>query len=257
MYSNAELQLTYKFANAPIFQFPFPHFFIEDIFPKDFYDELQRNLPDPSLMLPIGEVRPVRGFNERFVLELGGKQVQSLPEEKRGFWTDFAAWLNAGRFGHLARWKFQHWIDLRFKDGPPPNFYTEAMLVEDITKYSLGPHTDSPKKVVTMLFYLPKDTSQAHLGTSIYVPKDPSFSCPGGPHYPFERFMRLHTMPFLPNSLFVFLKSNNSFHGVEPVTDPDIRRWLLLFDVYNAPPSQSPKIEAAPASRTHSTPVSS
>jgi hypothetical protein len=254
MYSNAELQLTYEFANAPIREFPFPHFFIENVFPQDFYDDLQRNLPDPSLMLPIADVRPVRGFPERFVLELGGKQMQSLPDDKRRFWEDFGGWLNAGRFGHLARWKFQFWIDQRFKGGPPPNLYSEAMLVEDITKYSLGPHTDSPKKVITMLFYLPKDQSQAHLGTSIYAPKDRSFTCPGGLQYGYENFMRLRTMPFLPNSLFVFFKTNNSFHGVEPVTDPGIRRWLLLFDLYLAA-DQTANVNA-PATRAHSTAAS-
>ncbi len=39
-------------------------------------------------------------------------------------------------------------------------------------------------------------------------------------------------MPFAPNSLFVFLKTDSSFHGVEPVSDPDTRRWLLLYDIF-------------------------
>jgi hypothetical protein len=32
--------------------------------------------------------------------------------------------------------------------------------------------------------------------------------------------------------MFAFVKTDNSFHGVEPVTDPDTKRWLLLYDVY-------------------------
>jgi hypothetical protein len=40
------------------------------------------------------------------------------------------------------------------------------------------------------------------------------------------------TMPLLPNSLFTFVKGDNSFHGVEPVRDANTRRWLLLFDVF-------------------------
>jgi hypothetical protein len=114
------------------------------------------------------------------------------------------------------------------------------MLVEDVTKYALGPHTDSPKKVITMLFYLPRDLSQSHMGTSIYLPKDPAFRCQGGPHYKFDGFQRLHTMPFVPNSLFVFFKTDNSFHGVEPVTDPDTKRWLLLYDIYVRLPQNTP-----------------
>jgi hypothetical protein len=56
---DAELALAYKFANAPILEFPYPHFFIQDVFPKDFYERLQGSLPDPSLMIPIEKARPV------------------------------------------------------------------------------------------------------------------------------------------------------------------------------------------------------
>ena len=36
MASAAELQLLYKTANAPILPFPFPHFFVQDVFPAGF-----------------------------------------------------------------------------------------------------------------------------------------------------------------------------------------------------------------------------
>jgi hypothetical protein len=233
MYSDAELTLAYKFANARVLDFPYPHFFIEDVFPKAFYEHLQESIPDPSVMIPIEQARAVKGYKERFVLEVSKPEHQnSLPPDKRAFWHEFSEWLCSGRFTGLALQKFRTTIERRFQNGPQPNYYNEALLVEDITKYALGPHTDSPRKVITMLFYLPKDHSQSHIGTSIYLPKDPAFKCPGGPHYGFENFVRLHTMPFLPNSLFVFCKTDNSFHGVEPVTDPDTRRWLLLYDIY-------------------------
>jgi hypothetical protein len=128
--------------------------------------------------------------------------------------------------------KFGQYMTERFGAGPA-SLRDEALLVQDITNYKLGPHTDTLRKVITLLFYLPKDTSQAHLGTSIYRPKDPAFRCPGGPHHPHDQFERLETMPFLPNSLFAFFKTDNSFHGVEPVADPDTRRWLLLYDLYD------------------------
>ena len=56
-------------------------------------------------------------------------------------------------------------------------------------------------------------------------------------------------MPFLPNSLFLFLKTDASFHGVETVGDPDCRRWLLLYDIYHqAEPAAAQPAAAAPAS---------
>ena len=254
MYSDAELQLAYRFANAPINVFPYPHCYIENIFPDAFYADLQRNLPDPEVMIPIEQARPVKGYKERFVLDVSGKHLDILPQEKQKFWRDFGEWLLSGRFQSLALAKFQAVVEARFRGVPGSHFYNEMLLVEDITKYALGPHTDSPRKVVTMLFYLPKDMSQVHLGTSIYLPKDPNFNCPGGPHHRFENFVRMRTMPFKPNSVFIFAKTENSFHGVEPVNDPDTKRWLLLYDVYQrqvqaqAPqPQYGTPVQAQPA----------
>jgi len=233
MFSDAELQLAYKVGNVPLSGFPYPHFYLQDVFPMDFYRRIQKNLPDPEAMLPIEEARPVRGYKERFVLELSDAHLSRLPEEKRAFWKEFNHWLvTAGNFGELVFNKFRPLIQQRFGNNPNLEFHAETLLVQDITNYKLGPHTDSPRKVVTMLFYLPPDDSQRHMGTSIYLPKDPAFTCQGGPHHPHDQFVRLHTNPFLPNSMFAFFKTNNSFHGVEPVADPDCRRWLLLYDIY-------------------------
>ena len=53
MYSDAELQLAYKVGNVPLSMFPYPHFYIPEIFPAQFYRQLQQNLPDPQAMIPI------------------------------------------------------------------------------------------------------------------------------------------------------------------------------------------------------------
>ena len=244
-----EPHLVYKIGNATINPFPYPHIYVENVFPDDYYTKLQAMLPDPDAMRPIEEVRPVRGYKERFILQMKDEDLAVLPEEKRAFWSEMHGWLVGSRFATLVRSKFAPYINQRFGSTPNIRFYDESMLVQDTTNYALGPHSDSPKKVVTFLFYLPRDTTQRHLGTSVYIPKDMSFRCPGGPHYPHDRFERVWTMPFVPNSLFAFVKTDNSFHGVEPVTDPDVRRWLLLYDIYHtvdapqAPRSATPGVK--------------
>jgi hypothetical protein len=241
----ADLQPCYKLADAPVSAFPYPHLYIENIFEAGYYEEMQAMLPASSDMLPIADVRPVKGYEQRFVFELGGTQLDSLPSAKQAFWRSLHRWLVGGRFGQVVLNKFGHFLNQRFGNNEV-GIDEEALLVQDVTSYALGPHTDTPRKVVTLLFYLPRDTSQAHLGTSIYVPRQATFRCPGGPHYPHAAFERLWTMPFLPNSLFAFVKTDNSFHGVEPVADPDCKRWLLLYDLYvqQAPTAAS----SAPAS---------
>jgi hypothetical protein len=241
MSSSVDLHLAYKVGNAEFNMFPYPHFFVPEVFPADFYRQLQAALPASSDMLPISQVRPVKGYDERFVLDLGGKQLESLPEAKRRFWQEVHKWLVRGRFAQVVLNKFGQFVNQRFSDGRVA-LYDEALLVQDTTHYKLGPHTDATRKVITLLFYLPRDESQRHLGTSIYVPKDPNFRCHGGPHYPHEGFDRVWTMPFVPNALFAFFKTDNSFHGVEPIADPDCKRWLLLYDIYAEAPSPEPNV---------------
>ena len=231
----AELHLTNRIANAPINTIPYPHCYIRQVFPPDFYAEMQRHLPDPQAMIPISEARGAKGYKERFVLELKSERLSALPELKKNFWSGVMEWMLSKRLQELMLEKFGSFIPPRFRDNPAFEFYADAMLIQDITDYKIGPHCDAPGKVVTMLFYLPADDSQTHLGTSIYVPKDPGFRCPTGVHHPPDGFDRVATMPFLPNSLFTFARSDTSFHGVEQVGDPDCRRWLLLFTIYARP----------------------
>ena len=236
MFIEAELHAAYKFGNCSVRQFPFSHFFIEDIFPQDFYEKIQENLPTPDQLSPISEKRPVKGYKERFVLTFDDASLEALDPAKKDFWTSFRDILLKGGIGNLLFNKFSAQISQRFKDKPGLEFRNEAYLVLDTTNYALGPHTDSASKVITVVFYMPPDKSQEMMGTSIYLPRNASFLCEGGPHYKHENFLKLATMPYVPNAVFGFLKSNNSFHGVEKLTNEDCKRWVLLFDIYAVQP---------------------
>jgi hypothetical protein len=241
MSSAAELHMLYRIGNAPIHLYPFPHVYVRDVFPADFYAELLRHLPPSDAFSPLSKVRPMGSDvydKTRSVLVLTPEHVGKLAEPYRGFWERIARMLLSGNLGNLLFGKFGQLLQNRFQGEGELEFLDEALLVQDSQNYALGPHTDTPAKVLAFLFYLPTDDSKSHLGTSIYVPKDPAFTCPGGPHYGFDRFERMLTMPYLPNSLFGFLKTSNSFHGVEPVNDADVRRNLLLYDVKVKPRPQ-------------------
>jgi len=229
--SRAELEVAYKVGNAPIQAYPYPHIYVRDVFPREYYAELLRRLPAPEFFKPLSEARGTHGYPERSILTLSPESLGTLPEPGRTFWSELSGWFLGGGFGRLVIDKFASSLGERFKDPPPVEMFGEALLVEDRTRYALGPHTDHPSKVLSVLFYLPRDASQAHLGTSIYVPKDAEFTCEGGPHHDYGLFERMTTMPFLPNSLFAFVKTSRSFHGVEPVMHSNVRRHLLLYDI--------------------------
>lgn len=232
MSSHAEQYTLYQIANAPLRRHPFPHILVQEVFEPALYRRILEQLLPPELMQPIKEVRAVgaKYSDQRFVFPLTPDQVSALPQRYAGFWEELSGWLLALPFAEALFEKFGPFVQERF-GGELPNFYNEAMLVDDRTRYSLGPHSDTPTKIVSALFYLPGDASRPHLGTSIYVPRDPAFRCPGGPHYPFDVFERVVTMPYLPNMLFAFVKNDRSFHGVEPILDQDYRRHLLFYDI--------------------------
>lgn len=233
MSSGAKLHVLYKIANAPINPFPFPHVYVRDVFPEDYYRQLRAALPPAEAyksLKALGRVRP-NYSDTRFVIPITPENTQAMAEPFRTFWLNLAEWMLVG-FGPALLPKFEPFLKQRFGDLASVEFYNEALLIQDWTTYSLGPHTDTPRKVLSFLFYLPAGDSLAHLGTSIYVPKQPEFQCPGVAHHPFEMFNRMVTMSYLPNSLFAFVKTQNSFHGVEPITEGSVRRDLLLYDVY-------------------------
>jgi hypothetical protein len=250
MASHVQHHVVYSLANTPVRAHPFPHVYVRDVFPEDFYREVRAHLPPPAAFTSLKTLgRVSAGYPDtRWVLPITPEAVGALDEPYRTFWTWFGEQFLAGEFlermlAHFAPWLEQRWggafRGLRFRD--------EAMLVLDRSTYALRPHTDITEKVLSFLFYFPADDAMAHLGTSIYASKEPGFTCDGAVHHPFERFHLVKTMPYVPNALFAFVRTRDSFHGVEAIKETDVRRDLLLYDVkvLNPPELQEADMQRA------------
>jgi hypothetical protein len=231
---DARAHVFYKIANAPVLNYPFPHFYLESVFPEDYYRELQAKLPPLDSYVPLSETGTVLPgtYKERFSLDPKklGEAEPAAPQA--AFWDELVQWMEGGDFSRLLLAKFDAAINARFGVGNELLFHDDTRLIRDFTNFAIGPHTDSPRKLVSLLFYLPKDDSLAHLGTSIYEPIEPGFSCPGTQHHDFTDFKRVFTAPFRPNSLLAFFKTDRAFHGVDPIADTEIERNMLLYNIY-------------------------
>lgn len=231
---DVEQHVRYRIGNAPLLGSPFPHFFLHPVFPEDFYTTLREHLPDLSAYKRLDETGTVAkgAYPERFVCsidELAGRESRAGDEQ---FWRAFGTWLEGGRFAKLLLDKFRDGIDARFGSKVDLRVSTEVRLVRDFTNYAISPHTDKPSKLISLLFYLPADTSMRHLGTSIYAPNDPDFHCDGTAHHRFEDFKRVAAMDYVPNALFAFLRTDQAFHGVPKIGDASIERDVLLYNIY-------------------------
>ena len=194
-----------RIRNTPVAVYPFPHIFVSDVFDRAMYQAMISSMPDDSGYKSLEEARGSKGYPERFCW---------TPDS--GLWRDLSNFMLCGALKDALCEKFA-------VEGERD----EILVIRDKPGYQIGPHTDTPKKVLSALFYLPK-TELPDAGTSLYTPKDVGFTCPGGAHHRFEKFNRVTTMPFMRNSMFAFAKSDRSFHGVEKQS---VQRDVLLYDI--------------------------
>ncbi len=235
MFLEDELHATYKFGNVPILNFPFPHIFVENIFTEKFYSKIQDNLLDLKEMTSMADLYNDKNYyKERMVLDFAMEEsIQKVSKDKRDFWLSFHKSMYQN-LSHVLEVKFKKFLDMRFTYLENVSYTKRMQLVYDKKHYSLGPHTDHPSKVLSLLIYLPKDRSQISTGTSLYMPKDPELLDKELPHkhYPREDFLKVITMPYVPNSAFCFIKTNNSFHGVEALDMENTARWSIQYNLH-------------------------
>jgi len=169
-------------------------------------------------------------MRSKFLLD--DEHLACVPVEVAGFWTALFQQVLTKEFADAVFTRHAGEIGTRLsREGKswPATIRTEMMLVRDTTSSEgVKIHTSNPNNLVTFLFYLPPDDRYVDCGTTLYLPKERGFRCWGGPHHDFSRFDKVWTAPFRANALLMFVKSDDSFHGVEPLP-AGIRRDVLLF----------------------------
>jgi len=197
---------------------PFPHFCLEHVFPDDYYQELLRNLPSTDVYENLYEVTDLKldHFRHRNQRDMDAGWTERLPTDLQPFWSAFNKWFLGPELAQAVLGSFS---SQRFSW---PEISVESQFIRHRAGYFLGPHSDLYTKLVVLLIYLAPDNSAEHLGTSLYRPKDPAFSCPDSKHHAFEDFIRVKTAPYKPNSLLAFMRSDISFHGLEPLSETDV-----------------------------------
>jgi hypothetical protein len=195
---------------------PFPHYVLERVFPDDYYRELLRHLPGSAVYENLYEVTDLKldHFRHRDQRDMDHGWAERLPLELRPFWNSFNQWFLSEELAQAVMRSFgwESW----------PAVSIESQFIRHRAGYFLGPHSDLYTKLVVLLLYLAPDDSAEHLGTSLYRPKQAGFSCPNSKHYAFEDFVRVKTAPYRANSLLAFVRSDISFHGLEPLSERDV-----------------------------------
>lgn len=197
---------------------PFPHLSMRGFLPAQVYAELQRLIPAPVNYEPFDYHKHQQdGESNRRRFRLCNAWLDTLTDEARTFWYTIRSALGSlelkrAAFGKLAP-------GLSFRYGVPGNQAADLPgfalpeLFHETDGYSIKPHPDTRKKVVTMQLALAEDTSQEGLGTEFYRRSLNPASWLREP----RGFEIARRMPFLPNCAYAFSVLNTvtlkSWHG--------------------------------------------
>ena len=184
-----------KIIEEPIIKEPYPHLLISGIFPDEFYSALLEQIPNVSVYTAKSK------YGKTMTLE----NFDGLDEEKIKFWKEMYGFLRSDKFASILLKKFNI----------SKNGVSDLFLHKDLKNFEFRPHRDTHSKLVTYLFYLPKDSSLSQLGTHILVPKKGVVIKKTTEHQDWELFETVKKSEYIPNSFFAFSPHENSFHAVK------------------------------------------
>src|SRR5262245_3275546 len=73
---------------------PFPHYYLENVFPEDYYQELLCHLPATEVYENLYEVTDLKldHFRHRNQRDMNDGWTERLPRELQPFWSSFNEW---------------------------------------------------------------------------------------------------------------------------------------------------------------------
>ena len=206
-----------KIDDIEIVTAPFPYAVIENIFPKDFYEEILRRIPDRKLFVSQGP---------RSVICVGYGAIEKINLSKRDlrFWEVFSEVIVNRFLKPKITPAFIPFLSHKFpkltikelealnKDIEFWN-HRQEFLICDSHQCSIIPHIDQSDIFVQLFIYLPNDNYHEHLGTTLY---QGSSILPGQEIYEHNSDLtKVFTLPFKPNTLVAFMQTPCAWHGFE------------------------------------------
>lgn len=237
-FSDALSHITNRVKTAQTIDDPFQHYIIDEILPPHLFDLATQHWPSDSVMQSIEETGRAKGYTGRYVSDLGSESLGGMEHPQRAFWEELRGTLLAPELVKEVVSRFANvLVPIQQETSQSIRFSMRILVINDRSQFKIGPHTDIKSRAISLLFYMPEDDRNRTCGTSLYQPNDPTFRCKVGKHWPFDKFTRVKTVDFVPNRLFMFARTDNSFHGVEPLTELVDMRRLIVVDIGIADPN--------------------
>ncbi|KAK3234863.1 hypothetical protein CYMTET_54905 [Cymbomonas tetramitiformis] len=222
---------------------PYEHVAIFDIFHPEYYPCLLKHLPllgadyGGTISKGLRHYVKLQDSNGATISAKFGQRIErskhlQVPHQNfTKFWAEFAKAYGSNDMRDAWVKLFTATLDKRFtgkKAGLKTQVFSRLDLSRDGKNYEIKPHTDSVMKVVTMLYYLPVDTSHPELGTVVFKNKKGKGDNGGGLTWKekgnyLKEFSIARKGTFFPNTVFAFAPCMSSWHGV-PLVTKNLRR---------------------------------
>lgn len=219
-----ELSLAQVVDRAPLRDTPFDYIRMENIFPADFYREMLEKLPGREKFHELFHHDALRadGSSTRLRMYLYPENLWRLPRAQRQIWRKISTILMSQELENAFKRKFRTALEDRFQqEAERIPLYPVPILVRDLPGYRIGIHSDALSKAITVQFYLPSDTSQAHLGTIFHTTRAK------------DGTDELLAMQFMPASGYAFaVRRKESWHSAPLTTEADGERRSIMLTYY-------------------------
>ena len=188
---------------------PFHHVVFDEFFPADVYRQLIETMPDAA------DYRPMSG-RSRYSNTAGPTptrvKIDLFPNmsatcRRRGeAWDRVGRALCASELRQAFVQRLAPELDRRFGPGyAKERFFPIPVLTRDVAGYHIAPHTDTRWKGITVLVYLPRDETTAHIGTVLHARAADG------------TLARAGQGRFAPNTGLAFAVGDGSWHSVDKV----------------------------------------
>jgi hypothetical protein len=222
--SGPSLDLARVVDRAPLRTEPFDHIQMENVFPAGLYGDLLAKLParDKFHQLYHRDALRQDGTSTRLRLYLYPEILWRLPGAERALWGKISQALCSKALEDAFKRKFRAALEDRFQmPAEKVGLYPVPILVRDQPGYRIGIHSDALTKAITVQFYMPGDTAQAHLGTVFHTTR-----AKDGTDRPLA-------MQFLPSTGYAFaVRKKESWHSAPTTTEGDGERRSIMLTYY-------------------------
>jgi 2OG-Fe(II) oxygenase superfamily len=237
---------------------PFCHFQVEHYLPPKMYQSLLESFPerkwfqetvegDKNRLHSLYSADIVREFRQQYPVWRDFMDFLS----SQAFLNDLYNFVRRGLVNSRGFWNSRPWCEVA-NHNPFTSLVNQPIRMQfEFSRLPRGsfvpPHTDAPDKLVSLLLYFPDPAWREHYGgnTDFYRPKRSELEHNwDNRRVPVEELVPFHSSRFAPNRLVGFLKSENSYHGVNPITCPDgMARNSLNINVLCATPPMAERIQ--------------